>query len=96
MNQTLRKELLAMREKDISTRSGLVERGELYDKEYNPEMRLVHESNNKRIMEIIEEFGWPLQSVVGKDGSEAAWLIVQHAVLEPEFQEECINIRVPP
>ena len=47
-------------------------------------------------MEIIEEFGWPLQSVVGKDGSEAAWLIVQHAVLEPEFQEECINIRVPP
>ncbi|OHX35989.1 hypothetical protein BJL95_02815 [Methylomonas sp. LWB] len=92
MNQTLRTELLAMREKDISTRASLVERGELDDKEYHPEMRLVHEENNKRIKEIIEEFGWPLESEVGEDGSEATWLIVQHAVLEPEFQEECINL----
>lgn len=92
MNQTLRKELLAMRERDISTRADLVERGELGDKEYHPEMRLVHEANNKRIKQIIEEFGWPLESEVGEDGSEAAWLIVQHAVLEPDLQEECINL----
>lgn len=29
---------------------------------------------------------------MGTDGSEAAWLIVQHAVLEPGFQEECIDL----
>lgn len=29
---------------------------------------------------------------MGEDGAEAAWLIVQHAVLEPEFQEECISL----
>lgn len=92
MNQSLREELLAMREKDISARTSLVERGELGDTEYHPEMRLVHEVNNKKIRDIIEKYGWPLESQVGEDGSEAAWLVVQHAVLEPEFQEECINL----
>ncbi len=92
MNERLREELLSMREIDISTRAKLVETGELDDKEYHPVMRSVHEGNNKRIKEIIEEFGWPLESDVGTDGSEAAWLIVQHAVLEPELQEECINL----
>jgi len=92
MNQALRKELLAMREKDVSVRADLVERGELGDREYHPEMRLVHEANNIRIKAIIEGFGWPLESDVGEDGTEAAWLIVQHAVLEPEFQERCIDL----
>ena len=92
MNETLRAELLAMREKDISTRASLVEKGELGDKEYHPVMKSVHEENNKRIKEIIKEFGWPLESEVGEDGAEAAWLIVQHAVLEPQFQEECISL----
>ena len=90
MNESLRKKLLAMKERDISTRARLVETGELDDKSYHPEMKLVHEENNNRIKEIIEEYGWPLESDVGEDGSEATWLIVQHAVLEPGFQEECI------
>ena len=80
MNKTLRAVLLAMREKDISTRASLVEKGELSDNNYHPVMKLVHEENNKRIKEIIKEFGWPLESEVGEDGAEAAWLIVQHAV----------------
>ena len=92
MNDALRSELLAMREKDISTRASLVERGELGDNEYHPEMKLVHEENNKRIIEIVKKYGWPLESEVGEDGAEAAWLIVQHAVLEPEFQEQCIGL----
>ncbi|MET0105690.1 MAG: DUF6624 domain-containing protein [Sedimenticola sp.] len=81
MNEALRSELLAMREKDISTRSSLVEKGELGEKEYHPLMKSVHEENNKRIKEIIKKSGWPLESEVGEDGAEAAWLIVQHAVL---------------
>lgn len=92
MNESLRTELLAMSEKDIATRTRLVETGELDDKEYHPVMKSVHDENNKRIKEIIEAFGWPLESDVGVDGSEAVWLIVQHAVLEPGFQEQCINL----
>ena len=92
MNEKLRKELLSMREKDISTRQRLADSGELYHDSYHPEMKRVHEENNSRIKEIISDYGWPLESVVGEDGAEAAWLIVQHAVLEPEFQKECVNL----
>jgi Family of unknown function (DUF6624) len=92
MNEPLQAELIAMREKDIATRARLVETGELDDKKYHPVMKSVHEENNKRIKEIIGEFGWPLESDVGEEGSEATWLIVQHAVLEPEFQQKCINL----
>lgn len=82
MSDKLREELLAMREKDVSPRARLVDRGELNDNEYHPEMRSVHEENNKRITEIIEKFGWPLETEVGEDGSEAVWLIVQHAAIK--------------
>jgi len=92
MNEKLRKELLSMREKDISTRQRLVDHGELEHDSYHPEMRKVHEENNSRIKEIINENGWPLASVVGEDGAEATWLIVQHAILEPEFQKACVGL----
>lgn len=92
MNESLRAELLTMREKDVSTRQRLVEKGELEENEYHPVMKSVHEKNTKRMKEIINEYGWPLESCVGEDGVDAAWLIVQHAVLEPKFQEECIEL----
>ena len=40
---------------------------------------------NARIKEIIAEHGWPSISIVGREGSEAAWLIIQHAVLDTGF-----------
>jgi hypothetical protein len=92
MNALLRRELLEMRELDVSMRQLLVDRGELADDSYHPEMKAVHERNNERIKHLIREYGWPLRSEVGDDGAEAAWLIVQHAVLEPQFQEECVEL----
>lgn len=80
-----------MREKDIFTRKKLADSGELKHDNYHPEMRRVHEENNSRIKEIIHDNGWPLECMVGEDGAEAAWLIVQHAILEPEFQKECVS-----
>ena len=41
----------------------------------------------KAVHEILEEYGWPGWSLVGEEGSTAAWVLVQHADLEPEFQE---------
>jgi hypothetical protein len=90
MNEKLRTELLSMRKKDISTRKRLADNGELLHGAYHPEMKRVHEENNFRIKEIINNGGWPLESEVGEDGAEAAWLIVQHAVLEPGFQKKCV------
>jgi len=92
MNEKLRIELLSMREKDISTRGKLADSGQLEHDKYHPEMKKVHESNNSRIKEIITNIGWPTESIVKEDGADAAWLIVQHAILEPEFQKECVNL----
>src|SRR5580700_2618049 len=53
---------------------------------------------------IAAVHGWPDEAIAGKDGAEAAWLIVQHPIGEPEFQREMLRLlracgdakRVPP
>lgn len=49
-------------------------------------------TNIKRLKEIIAEIGWPNCSKVGEDASISAWLLVQHAVFDREFQEQCLNM----
>lgn len=46
--------------------------------------------NTKRLKKIIEKFGWPTISKVGKEASNAAWLLVQHADNDPKFQQKCL------
>jgi hypothetical protein len=92
MNEELRAELKRMAREDQETREELLRAGKLPQGSYAPEMRRVHERNNSRMREIIAQHGWPGRSVAGEDGCEAAWLVVQHAVLEPEFQRECVPL----
>lgn len=92
MNPALSRELIAMAEEDAAARERLVQAGELDANEYHPIMRAVHEKNNRRVKEIIAEHGWPGISLVGEDGANAAWFLVQHAVLDPEFQERCVPL----
>jgi hypothetical protein len=42
----------------------------------------IDKRNVKRLAEIIEKYGWPARSMVGKEGSFTAFLIIQHADLE--------------
>lgn len=46
----------------------------------------VDDANQARIEEIFDEHGWPGWSLVGEDGSTAAWAIVQHADLDVDLQ----------
>jgi len=92
MNNKLRTELLFLRERDVITRHKLADSGELEHDRYHPEMEKVHRENNSRIKRIIQDVGWPFESIVGEDGAEAAWFIVQHAILEPEFQKRCVSL----
>ena len=41
----------------------------------------------ERCKAIFEEFGYPDYELVGKEASDAFWLIVQHNDANPEFQE---------
>ena len=45
-----------------------------------------------RMKEIVEQVGWPVKTMVGADGAFAAWLLVQHADLDPQFQERCLAL----
>lgn len=92
MNEELRAELKRMAREDQETRDELLRTGRLPRNGYAEQMRRVHERNNARLREIVARYGWPGRSVVGEDGCEAAWLVVQHAVLEPEFQRECVAL----
>lgn len=46
------------------------------------EMMAVDAENQARVVEIVGAHGWPTPALVGDDGVNAAFLIVQHADLE--------------
>lgn len=52
----------------------------------------VDQANTARMKEIVAEIGWPTISKVGEDGSEAAWLLVQHADHDTAFQQNCLEL----
>ncbi len=45
-----------------------------------------------RMRAIIQEHGWPGHSLVGQDGAGAAWLLVEHADADPDFQARCLPL----
>ncbi len=55
-------------------------------------MEAVHKRNASRLRELIKLHGWPTEDIAGKDGAEAAWLIAQHAIGEPEFQRYVLQM----
>lgn len=48
--------------------------------------------NTRRLKEIVNENGWPTISKVGIEGSHNAWLLIQHADHDVEFQEYCLKL----
>ena len=92
MNDQLRQDLLSMQEEDQRVLRELMDAGELHEEEYHPRMRAIHEKNNAQIKEIVRDYGWPGVSLVGREGAKAAWLIVQHAVLDSEFMGRALPL----
>jgi hypothetical protein len=41
---------------------------------------------------IVADHGWPGSSLVGDEAANAAWLLAQHADLDPAFQRECLEL----
>lgn len=48
--------------------------------------------NIRYVKKIIEKYGWIKISEFGKDASNQAWLLVQHADFDPNYQYECLKI----
>ncbi|TSC88115.1 MAG: hypothetical protein G01um101416_138 [Microgenomates group bacterium Gr01-1014_16] len=45
-----------------------------------------------RVKKIIDEFGYPVTSLVGKKASHWAWLLIQHSDHDIGFQEMCLKL----
>jgi hypothetical protein len=52
----------------------------------------IDKENTERLAAIVEQYGWPTVTLVGKDGANAAWLLVQHADENPKFQRKCLDL----
>ena len=57
-------------------------------------LRDVDRKNLARMKEIVNRSGWPGKTLVGSDGSDAAWLLVQHADSDLAFQKRCLALIV--
>jgi predicted RNA-binding Zn-ribbon protein involved in translation (DUF1610 family) len=56
------------------------------------EMLAVDTANTAWLREVIDTVGWPGRSLAGDDGAAAAWLLAQHADLDPDFQRRCLGL----
>jgi hypothetical protein len=90
--EALRLELLRLRDEDQAVRAELAADGLLSDG-YHPRMEEVHRRNAARLAEVIGQRGWPGRAIVGDDGADAAWMIAQHAISEPQFQRRCLALQ---
>jgi len=78
-------ELLRRRTVDVEMRNKFLEDRTLFDDSVDIE-------NTIFLKDLINTSGWPKISEVGPEASEATWLLVQHADLDPEFQQQCLNL----
>lgn len=79
INAKLKKELLLLAKRDQEVRR---------EGNWN---RKIDERSTRRLKKIIKLRGWPTISIVGKEASHAAWLIVQHSP-DLKFQKECLGL----
>lgn len=90
-NQALRQELLKRVEQDQAIRKELIEKGIVHpDQSLEARAGAIDSSNTARMKEIVREYGWPGRELVGKDGTEAAFILVQHA--DHAFQKEMLPL----
>src|SRR5262245_61751456 len=87
----LRRELVKRVERDQAIRNEFISKGaEHPDKSILARMQAIDTANTKRVRAIVRRYGWPSPELVGRDGADAAFLLVQHADLA--FQKEMLPL----
>jgi hypothetical protein len=88
-NPTLRQELLQRVEQNQAIRDELTRNGvEHLNPSVLARMKAIDAANSERMRAMVRQYGWPGPELVGQDGTEAAFLLVQHADLA--FQKEML------
>ncbi|PIS05636.1 MAG: hypothetical protein COT81_00115 [Candidatus Buchananbacteria bacterium CG10_big_fil_rev_8_21_14_0_10_42_9] len=77
------KELISMQNADQEIRAA---------KKWGESVEKVDQGNVAKLKEIIKQIGWPTISKVGQEASNAAFIIVQHADFDRNFQGEALQM----
>jgi hypothetical protein len=94
----LREELLRRMKVDQSARHALIELSKKAKPDLDEQLKLteqlnkIDDENTAWLKGIVEKQGWPTITQAGNDGAGAAWLLVQHADLKPQFQRQCLDL----
>ncbi len=91
IDQSIAQNIIEMRDADLELRGKLVRTGELFDG-YNQEMEAMHNRNADALDRIVESIGYPTAEKVGREASEAAWLVIQHSISRPGFMRKCARL----
>ncbi len=77
---TLRRELLRLVDQDQAIRQEYTAKGVQHpDPSVMARMAAIDNADTARVRAIVRRYGWPGAALVGRDGSDAAFLLVQHA-----------------
>lgn len=97
----LREELLSRVEADQKARFKLIEAMKPKTAGGQPgqpgpelmaELAKIDEENTAWLAGVIDEHGWPGKTEVSEDGAHSAWLLVQHADRNRNFQKKCLEL----
>jgi hypothetical protein len=92
-DDALRQELLKMAKEDQEIREKIMKSPSPGSNKEDLRMAWdIDGKNIARMKEIIAKHGWPGKSLVGNDGTSAAWLLVQHADRDLAFQKRCLTL----
>jgi hypothetical protein len=86
--KSVAKEIIELQNADLELREKLVQNGQLFAG-YNKEMEAMHNRHAEILDNIIEKHGFPTIEKVGREASDAAWLVIQHSISKPEFMKKC-------
>lgn len=87
--EAIAKQLLKLKSDDLALRDKLIINDQL-SHGYNEAMEQLHNRNATILDQIIDSIGYPTIGKVGKEASEAAWLIIQHSIGQPAFMKKCL------
>lgn len=91
MDSTLRAELVRMGREDQAARDGFGAAVASNDTAFARRLMQGDSARTARLREIVRRHGWPGRSLVGDDGAESAWLVLQHTNAV-EFQREMLPV----
>lgn len=89
--QSISQIIIDMKNEDLEFRKVLIENSKLSEG-YNEEMEKLHNKNAQTLDTIISKIGYPTIDKVGKEANEAAWLIIQHSISQPDFMKKCLKL----